>query len=242
MRTSILGCVGMIAVLAGAPALAQEAGKQPPAPKTEQPKTEQPKTAPPKTEPAKTDKPAETKPAEPAKEQFVYVTMKTSLGDITLELNKEKAPLSVENFLKYVDAGFYEGTIFHRVIDGFMVQGGGFTADMKQKATNAPIKNEWKNGLKNARGTVAMARTQVADSATSQFFINLVDNAFLDQPRDGAAYAVFGRVVGGMEVVDKIKAVKTTNKGMHQNVPETPVTIDKVKRLSDSEAAAFKGK
>ncbi|MEW5879347.1 MAG: peptidylprolyl isomerase [Pseudomonadota bacterium] len=154
------------------------------------------------------------------------VVLSTSEGDITLELNPAKAPKSVENFLAYVKGGHYDGTIFHRVIDGFMIQGGGFTPDMKQKPTRAPIPLESKNGLKNERGTIAMARTSVPDSATSQFFINVVDNPRLDYPNpDGNGYAVFGKVVAGMDVVDKIRAVATTSVGGHQNVPAKPVLI-----------------
>ena len=167
---------------------------------------------------------------------MVYVTLATTKGDILLELNNAKAPISVENFLGYVDDKFYDGTIFHRVIDGFMIQGGGFTPDMKDKKGKAPIKNEWKNGLKNTRGTIAMARTQVADSATSEFFINVKDNEFLDQPRDGAAYAVFGQVVAGMDVVDAIKAVKTTSKPPYQNVPVEPVVITTATRTDEAKA------
>ncbi len=154
------------------------------------------------------------------------VVLSTSEGDITVELNAAKAPKTVENFLAYVKSGHYDGTIFHRVIDGFMIQGGGFTADMKQKPTRAPIALESKNGLKNERGTIAMARTSVPDSATSQFFINVVDNPRLDYPNpDGHGYAVFGRVVAGMEVVDRIRVVPTTSVGGHQNVPAKPVLI-----------------
>jgi peptidyl-prolyl cis-trans isomerase A (cyclophilin A) len=154
------------------------------------------------------------------------VILVTSLGDITLELDAERAPKSVANFLGYVKAGHYEGTVFHRVIDGFMVQGGGFTADMKQKPTKAPIPLESQNGLKNLRGTIAMARTSDPNSATSQFFINVVDNPRLDFPSfDGHGYAVFGKVVAGMDVVDKIRAVPTTSVGPHQNVPAQPVVI-----------------
>ncbi len=154
------------------------------------------------------------------------VVLSTSEGDITLELNAAKAPKTVENFLDYVKRGHYDGTIFHRVIDGFMIQGGGFTPDMKQKPTRAPIPLESKNGLKNERGTIAMARTSVPDSATAQFFINVVDNANLDYPKpDGNGYAVFGKVVAGMDVVDKIRAVPTTSAGGHQNVPAKPVLI-----------------
>lgn len=157
------------------------------------------------------------------------VVLKTNKGDMTLELDAAKAPITVESFLSYVRAGFYDGTIFHRVIPGFMIQGGGFTSDMQQKPTQAPIKNEAGNGLKNVRGTVAMARTQVVDSATSQFFVNLVDNAFLDHKDESAAgfgYAVFGQLVEGMDTVDAISALPTANRGMHQDVPVEPVTIE----------------
>jgi cyclophilin family peptidyl-prolyl cis-trans isomerase len=158
-------------------------------------------------------------------------TIETSMGTITVELDDAKAPVTVTNFIEYVKSGHYDGTIFHRVIDGFMIQGGGFTKDMNQKETRAPIKNEAANGLKNARGTLAMARTMVVDSATSQFFINLVDNDFLDyrgpDPRM-FGYAVFGKVTDGMEVVDRIAKVKTGFAGPHQNVPEEPVIIRKV--------------
>ena len=155
----------------------------------------------------------------------------TSMGTVTLELAAEKAPVTVANFVEYVKAGFYNDTIFHRVIDGFMIQGGGFTKQMNQKPTREPIRNEAMNGLKNRRGTIAMARTSVIDSATSQFFINLVDNDFLDftQPTaSGFGYSVFGEVVDGMEVVDRIAKVRTGFAGPHQNVPETPVVIRKI--------------
>ena len=158
-------------------------------------------------------------------------TMETSMGTITVELDAEKAPETVRNFVEYAKEGFYDGTIFHRVIDGFMIQGGGFTRDMNQKATRAPIRNEAMNGLKNSRGTIAMARTMVVDSATSQFFINLVDNGFLDftsPTQQGFGYAVFGRVTDGMEVVDRIAKVRTGFSGPYQNVPEEPVVIRKV--------------
>jgi peptidyl-prolyl cis-trans isomerase A (cyclophilin A) len=172
-----------------------------------------------------------------------YVKMVTSQGDITLELNRAKAPVSTANFLKYVDKKFYDGTIFHRVIPDFMIQGGGMNTDMTEKhGGDPPIKNEWQNGLKNTRGTIAMARTSEPDSATSQFFINVKDNGFLDQPRGGAAYAVFGKVVEGMATVDKIKAVTTTDKGPYQNVPETPVVIKSVRRLTDDESKALKAR
>ena len=156
----------------------------------------------------------------------VRVLLATSAGNITLQLDAEKAPRSVANFLEYVKAGHYDGTVFHRVIDGFMIQGGGFTPDMVQKPTRAPIPLEARNGLKNERGTIAMARTSVPDSATSQFFINVVDNQSLDYPNpDGNGYAVFGKVVAGMDVVDKIRAVETTTVGGRPNVPVKPVLI-----------------
>ncbi len=154
------------------------------------------------------------------------VKLATSMGDIVVELNPDKAPKSVANFLQYVREKHYDGTIFHRVIDGFMIQGGGFTADMVQKPMRAPIPLEAANGLKNDKYTLAMARTSAPDSATAQFFINVKDNAMLNAPQpDGHGYAVFGKVVEGQDVVDKIKAVATGNKGPHQNVPNTPITI-----------------
>ena len=157
--------------------------------------------------------------------------IETSLGTITLELDDEKAPVTVKNFIDYAKAGHYDGTIFHRVIDGFMIQGGGFDRSMNQKPTNAPIKNEAANGLKNNRGTIAMARTMIVDSATSQFFINLVDNGFLDFTAptvQGYGYAVFGKVTDGMEVVDAIAKVKTGFFGPHQNVPEESIVVKKI--------------
>jgi len=164
------------------------------------------------------------------------VVMETSLGTIKIELLEDKAPVTVKNFLEYVDDGYYDGTVFHRVIGNFMIQGGGFTPDMNQKETKAPIKNEADNGLENKRGTLAMARTNVVDSATSQFFINVVDNEFLnhqDKSAQGYGYAVFGRVVEGMDVVDKIKNVSTTTKGYYQDVPKDPVVIKSVKRVDE---------
>jgi len=163
-------------------------------------------------------------------EQNPVVLMQTSMGEITIELDAAKAPVTVANFLDYVKDGFYDGTIFHRVIENFMVQGGGMTADMKQKKTRAPIKNEADNGLQNLRGTIAMARTQVVDSATAQFFINVVDNDFLNHQGKtpmGYGYAVFGRVTQGMETVDAIRRVPTGSSGMHQDVPKEPVSITK---------------
>ncbi len=160
------------------------------------------------------------------------VQLGTSLGDIVIELDAQKAPKTVENFLQYARDKHYDGTVFHRVIGNFMIQGGGFTADMVQKATRAPIALEASNGLKNDRGTIAMARTREPNSATSQFFINVVDNASLNAPNpDGHGYAVFGKVVAGMDVVDKIRNVPTGNRGMHQNVPATTVLIQSAKVL-----------
>ncbi|MGK2944262.1 MAG: peptidylprolyl isomerase [Desulfuromonadales bacterium] len=158
--------------------------------------------------------------------------IETSMGDIVLELDAVNAPMTVANFIDYANAGFYEGTIFHRVIDGFMIQGGGLTADMRDKDNKkAPIKNEADNGLKNSLGTVAMARTGVVDSATSQFFINVGDNTFLNHSAptsQGFGYAVFGKVTDGMDTVDAIRQVKTGNKGMHQDVPAESISILKV--------------
>ncbi|PLY43836.1 peptidylprolyl isomerase [Janthinobacterium sp. ROICE36] len=166
-----------------------------------------------------------------------HVTLKTSLGEIVLELDQEKAPLSVANFLQYVKSGYYKGTVFHRVIDGFMIQGGGFDKNMKQKATKAPIKNEAQNGLQNVSYSIAMARTGDPHSATSQFFINVGNNGALDYPgRDGFGYTVFGKVVKGMDVVDKIKAVPVADKGPHQNVPITPVVIESATLLKSAPA------
>lgn len=159
--------------------------------------------------------------------------METTMGTIEIELDKEKAPVTVENFLAYVADGFFDNTIFHRVIPNFMIQGGGFTADMNQKKTSAPIKNEADNGLSNKRGTLAMARTNDINSATSQFFINLKDNAFLDHSDRDFGYAVFAEVTAGMDVVDKIAAVKTSSHGMHADVPSEAVSIVSVE-LTDS--------
>lgn len=155
----------------------------------------------------------------------VVVTMVTNKGTIKIELDKEKAPISVENFLGYVKSGHYSKTVFHRVIDKFMIQGGGFDEKMTQKSTKAPIKTEASNGLKNLRGTLAMARTNDVNSATSQFFINLVDNSFLDYPNNGG-YTVFGKVTEGMNVVDDIATTKTGSFGMHSDVPAKPVVIE----------------
>ncbi len=156
------------------------------------------------------------------------ITLKTNMGDIVIELDEEKAPKTAENFKQYVRDGFYDGTIFHRVINNFMIQGGGFTPDMMQKATREPIENEANNGLKNEAGTIAMARTMDPHSATAQFFINVKDNSFLDHPgQDGWGYCVFGKVTDGMDVIEKIKNVETTNKAGHSDVPVEPVVIEK---------------
>lgn len=158
------------------------------------------------------------------------VKLSTNFGDITLELNAEKAPITVANFLQYVESGFYDGVIFHRVIDGFMIQGGGFNADMQQKKTKDEIKNEADNGLSNDNYTIAMARTSIPDSASSQFFINATDNDFLNHTAktpSGWGYCVFGKVAEGMDVVDKIKKVKTTSKAGHRDVPVEAVIIEK---------------
>jgi peptidyl-prolyl cis-trans isomerase A (cyclophilin A) len=171
--------------------------------------------------------------ARAADESHPQVVLDTSMGQITVELDRAKAPISVDNFLKYVDSGFYNGLIFHRVIDGFMIQGGGFTDNMREKREGqvAPIQNEGGNGLSNQRGTIAMARTGDPNSATSQFYINLVDNSRgLDRNAGSAGYAVFGKVVEGMDVVDKIAKVRTTTVGPHADVPEKPVVIRSAKR------------
>ncbi len=159
------------------------------------------------------------------------VILHTSKGDITLELNSTKAPITVKNFLAYAKDGFYDGTIFHRVIENFMIQGGGMKSGLREKPANAPIKNEADNGLGNQRGTIAMARTPDPNSATAQFFINVVDNKFLDfrsPTPDGYGYCVFGKVVDGMDVVDAIKAVATTSMGFHQDVPVDDILINSV--------------
>jgi len=160
------------------------------------------------------------------------VVMSTSMGDIKIELDEKKAPITVKNFLAYVEDKFYDGLIFHRVIKNFMIQGGGMDPEMKEKPTKGPIKNEAGNGLKNLTGTLAMARTNVVDSATAQFFINTKDNDFLnhkDETQRGFGYAVFGKVVEGMDVVRKIEGARTGNRGMHQDVPVEPVVINSVR-------------
>ncbi len=165
-----------------------------------------------------------------------HILMTTTLGPMTLELDLDNAPKTVENFLSYVSNGFYDGTIFHRVINDFMVQGGGFTADMEQKATQAPIDNEANNGLKNARGTIAMARTQDPHSATAQFFINVQDNDFLNHTGEnmqGWGYAVFGKITDGEDVLDKIRCVQTGSQAGHQDVPVEPIIIESVTVIAD---------
>jgi cyclophilin family peptidyl-prolyl cis-trans isomerase len=165
---------------------------------------------------------------------FVKVKLETSKGDIILELDKKAAPVTVANFLTYTKEGYYDGTIFHRVMANFMIQGGGFTADMKKKKTHSPIKNEASNGLKNDRGTIAMARTNNPDSATGQFFINHKDNSSLNYAgKSKPGYAVFGKVVEGMDIVDAIAAVKTTRKGGYSDVPAEPVIIKSAQVVSD---------
>jgi peptidyl-prolyl cis-trans isomerase A (cyclophilin A) len=184
-----------------------------------------PQAAPPASQPA---------PAAPTGPfvAFDVVQGRTTFGTITLALDPEKAPLSVGNFLKYVRSGQYEGTVFHRVMPGFMIQGGGFTPELEEKPTQGPIKNEARNGLRNSRGTVAMARTSNPDSADAQFFINLRDNHRLDYGIGGAGYAVFGQVVEGMDVVDRIAAVPTASRGPHENVPQMAVVIRKMREVS----------
>lgn len=162
------------------------------------------------------------------------IEIKTNMGSIKVELNEEKAPITVKNMLGYVDEKFYDGTIFHRVIDGFMIQGGGFSPNMEQKKTKSPIKNEAANGLKNKRGTIAMARTGIVDSATAQFFLNVSDNDFLDHKNtspEGFGYCVFGKVVEGLEVVDKIKSTPTGFKGGMRDVPTKDVVIESIRRV-----------
>ena len=165
-----------------------------------------------------------------------HILMTTTVGSMTLELDADNAPKTVENFLSYVSNGFYDGTIFHRVINNFMVQGGGFTADMEQKATQAPIENEANNGLENALGTIAMARTQDPHSATAQFFINVQDNDFLNHTGEnmqGWGYAVFGKVTDGEDVLDKIRCVQTGSQAGHQDVPVEPIIIESVTVITD---------
>jgi cyclophilin family peptidyl-prolyl cis-trans isomerase len=237
MKSANILFAAMLSACLLTPAVFAQGSTQPPAepakPAATEPKKEEPKKDAPKTDDAAKEA--------PKKEATVYIHMKTSMGDIYLELDQAKAPISTENFVSYADKGFYDGTIFHRVIPTFMIQCGGMLPDMKEKPTDKPIKNEWQNGLKNVRGTVAMARKGAGpdspNSATSQFFINVKDNSFLDSPQpDGAGYAVFGKVIAGMDVVDKIKAVPTGSRNPHANVPMTPVVIEKVSRMTKEEA------
>jgi peptidyl-prolyl cis-trans isomerase A (cyclophilin A) len=160
------------------------------------------------------------------------IRFETTLGDFTVELFEKEAPVSAANFLKYIDDGFFDGTIFHRIVPGFVIQGGGFTEDMSQKRTHPPIKNEADNGLKNERGSLSMARTNDINSATSQFFVNLKDNDFLDHKRGNFGYAVFGRVTEGMDVIDKIAAVETGRRRGHEDVPLEAVIMKSVRRLA----------
>jgi cyclophilin family peptidyl-prolyl cis-trans isomerase len=162
------------------------------------------------------------------------VIMETSMGLLEIELFEDEAPVTVKNFLDYVDSGFYEGTVFHRIVPGFVIQGGGLSESLKEKDTNPPIKNEADNGVKNLRGTLSMARTADVNSATSQFFINLADNKFLDHGDRDFGYAVFGKVVAGMDVVDRIAAVKTGSRSFHEGVPLEPVTITSVRRKEEA--------
>lgn len=171
-----------------------------------------------------------------SKENPVYVKLNTTAGSFVLRLRPDQAPQTVRNFLHYVNKGYYAGTLFHRVIPGFMIQGGGFTKDMEKKPTDAPVKNESNNDLHNNRGTIAMARTADPDSATSQFFINLVDNHYLDSKNGQPGYTVFGKVIRGMGVVDSIAKVPTTTKGSYQNVPVTPVVIQSANVISKAKA------
>ena len=182
-------------------------------------------------------KPAPTATA-PAAAAMEYCVFRTSKGDIVIELDRAKAPISVENFVQYVKDGFYDETVFHRVVAGFVIQGGGFDTKGVQKQTRSPIKNEWQNGLKNNRGTLSMARTPLPDSATSQFFINLKDNAALDTPRGGAAYAVFGRVIAGMDVVDAIAAVPCVAKAPNpeRSTPTEMIITTKAEMLTKEAA------
>lgn len=229
------------------PANPQPANPQPgtPKPVTPQPANPQPATPQPAHPQPVTPPPAATQPAAPKAPDAqpkpkipdrVYAKMTTAMGDIIIELNQEKAPVTVQNFLAYADEGFYNGTLIHRIVPGFVIQGGGFDKELKQKATRPGIKNEWQNGLKNVRGTLSMARLPgQPDSATSEFFINVADNAVLDTPRDGAGYAVFGKVIQGMEVVDRIRGVATESRTVNNvpfpNLPSQPVVIDSVARV-----------
>jgi peptidyl-prolyl cis-trans isomerase B (cyclophilin B) len=223
VRTRLVLCASLLATLAlaGCP-------KNPSNPASSTPPEEK------KSEPAKTE-PAKTAPVTPAAPEKAVVELSTTMGKIKLELDGKKAPQTVANFLQYVRSGHYNGTIFHRVISTFMIQGGGFDANMVEKTTRPPIQNEAQNGLSNDRGTVAMARTPNPHSAGAQFFINVNDNPNLnhrDTSLQGWGYCVFGKVTDGMDVVDKIKAVETEMRGGHENVPKTPVVINEAKIVS----------
>lgn len=228
MKSIVVGVMALMALVIAAFAVQPETGNQ--ETKNQNTKIAQPAQA------------AEPETGDKNEEKFVYIQMTTSKGDIYLELNNELAPISTKNFVTYTKEGFYDGTIFHRVISNFMIQGGGFDKNMKKKSTHEGIKNEWKNGLSNERGTIAMARLGGRpDSATAQFFINVKDNDFLDRPNpnvpnDNAAYAVFGKVVKGMDVVDTIRSVPTGNKGGYSDVPNEPVVIEKVTVLDKAKA------
>lgn len=229
-RSMLAVMVAGVALVCGGVAQAEPPAEAPKSPAETKPAAE------PAEKPAT---PAETPAPATSEEKLVYVKLNTTKGDIFIELNNEKAPITVKNFLSYVEKKHYDGTIFHRVMDGFMIQGGGHTEDLAEKPTGPSIKNEAGNGLKNERGTIAMARKPDLNSATAQFFINVVDNPFLDNP--SSPYAVFGKVVGGMDVVDKIKSVKTGNKstpnGMPmQNVPVETVKINSVTKVAKEEA------
>ncbi len=197
--------------------------------KAQEDKTEQLRSEQKEAEPKKIDQEGSDKKMGETRGGNPMVIVSTSVGDIKIELYSDKAPETVKNFMTYVNDKFYDGTIFHRVIPGFMIQGGGFTPDMSQKQTKPPVKNEANNGLKNETGTIAMARTSVVDSATSQFFINLTDNDFLNHGSRDFGYAVFGKVVEGMDVVNKIAGVNTGSYGMHRDVPQEPVVVESIR-------------
>ena len=238
-RCFLASLLGALALTAGAQAT-QPAQR---APKTPEMRVEPPKGTPPTNQsPGPADgKPAPGQPTDPNApapgDKTVLVRMTTTMGDIVLELNETKAPITVKNFLGYVDNHFYEGTVFHRVIKDFMIQGGGHTEDLREKVPGPKIKNEWRNGLKNSRGTIAMARAYGGDTASAQFFINVKANTLLDkEQQDGAGYAVFGRVVQGMDVVDKIQSVKTGVRKEMGDVPLDTVTIRVVRREPPADA------
>lgn len=231
LRFSAVLFAAMSIAMSGS-ALAQDARGEP---EQEQPAQEQPQEQPPKA----ADEEKETKPVEA---KLVYTRMSTSMGDIIIELNREKAPITVDNFLRYINEKFFDNTIFHRVLQNFVIQGGGFTEDMTKKSVYEGIKNEWENGLKNLRGTLSMARVGGRpDSGSSQFFVSLRDNASLDQKQpDGAAYAVFGKVVAGMDVVDAIAAVPVEASAQNPREKSKPVTnvVMKSVRVIDADEAA----